>query len=144
MDCTEKMAALRAKLPAEEMISQAFSAMAKAYAPYSGFKVGAALLTADGIIYQGCNIENAAYSPCNCAERTAFFKAVSEGRRDFTAIVIVGNKRGEAGNYCPPCGVCRQVMAEFCKADFEILLAKDTENWKSYTLEQLLPERFTL
>ena len=79
MDCTEKMAALRAKLPAEEMISQAFSAMAKAYAPYSGFKVGAALLTADGIIYQGCNIENAAYTPSNCAERTAFFKAVSEG-----------------------------------------------------------------
>ena len=73
-----------------------------------------------------------------------FFKAVSEGRRDFTAIAIVGNKRGEAGDYCPPCGVCRQVMAEFCKADFEILLAKDTENWKSYTLEQLLPERFTL
>ena len=84
------------------------------------------------------------YSPGNCAERTAFFKAVSEGRRDFTAIAIVGNKRGEAGDYCPPCGVCRQVMAEFCKADFEILLAKDTENWKSYTLEQLLPERFTL
>ena len=98
----------------------------------------------NGSVYTGCNIENAAYTPTNCAERTAFFKAVSEGERDFQAIAIVGNKRGEAGDYCPPCGVCRQVMAEFCKADFEILLAKDTENWKSYTLEQLLPERFTL
>ena len=117
----------------KELVRQAFLAQQQAYAPYSEFLVGAALLT-----------ENAAYSPGNCAERTAFFKAVSEGRRDFTAIAIVGNKRGEAGDYCPPCGVCRQVMAEFCKADFEILLAKDTENWKSYTLEQLLPERFTL
>ena len=145
----------------KELVRQAFLAQQQAYAPYSEFLVGAALLTEDGKIYQGCNIENAAYSPGNCAERTAFFKAVSEGRRDFTAIAIVGNKRGEAGDYCPPCcvvggmnkelkeyaapcGVCRQVMAEFCKADFEILLAKDTENWKSYTLEQLLPERFTL
>ena len=128
----------------EKLLELAHEARERAYAPYSHYAVGAALLTKDGRVYQGCNIENAAYSPCNCAERTAFFKAVSEGRRDFTAIVIVGNKRGEAGNYCPPCGVCRQVMAEFCKADFEILLAKDTENWKSYTLEQLLPERFTL
>ena len=117
----------------KELVRQAFLAQQQAYAPYSEFLVGAALLTEDGKIYQGCNIENAAYSPGNCAER-----------RDFTAIAIVGNKRGEAGDYCPPCGVCRQVMAEFCKADFEILLAKDTENWKSYTLEQLLPERFTL
>ena len=117
-----------------ELVRQAFLAQQQAYAPYSEFLVGAALLTEDGKIYQGCNIENAAYSPGNCAERTAYF----------TAIAIVGNKRGEAGDYCPPCGVCRQVMAEFCKADFEILLAKDTENWKSYTLEQLLPERFTL
>ena len=93
----------------KELVRQAFLAQQQAYAPYSEFLVGAALL-----------------------------------RRDFTAIAIVGNKRGEAGDYCPPCGVCRQVMAEFCKADFEILLAKDTENWKSYTLEQLLPERFTL
>ena len=112
----------------KELVRQAFLAQQQAYAPYSEFLVGAALLTEDGKIYQGCNIENAAYSPGNCAERTAFFKAVSEGRRDFTAIAIVGNKRGEAGDYCPPCGVCRQVMAEFCKADFEILLAKDTEN----------------
>ena len=128
----------------QELIRMALAAREKAYAPYSNFHVGAALYCKDGSIYTGCNIENAAFTPTNCAERTAFFKAVSEGRRDFTAIAIVGNKRGEAGDYCPPCGVCRQVMAEFCKADFEILLAKDTENWKSYTLEQLLPERFTL
>ena len=128
----------------EKLLELAHEARERAYAPYSHYAVGAALLTKDGRVYQGCNIENAAYSPGNCAGRTAFFKAVSEGRRDFTAIAIVGNKQGEAGDYCPPCGVCRQVMAEFCKADFEILLAKDTENWKSYTLEQLLPERFTL
>ena len=108
----------------KELVRRAFLAQQQAYAPYSEFLVGAALLTRDGKIYQGCNIENAAYSPSNCAERTAFFKAVSEGERDFQAIAIVGNKRGEAGDYCPPCGVCRQVMAEFCKADFEILLAK--------------------
>ena len=128
----------------KKLAQESIAAKEFAYTPYSHFRVGAALLTKDGGIYRGCNIENAAYTPTNCAERTAFFKAVSEGRRDFTAIAIVGNKRGEAGDYCPPCGVCRQVMAEFCKADFEILLAKDTENWKSYTLEQLLPERFTL
>ena len=128
----------------KQLIEISIGQLKYSYTPYSGFKVGAALLAKNGSVYTGCNIENAAYTPTNCAERTAFFKAVSEGRRDFTAIVIVGNKRGEAGNYCPPCGVCRQVMAEFCKADFEILLAKDTENWKSYTLEQLLPERFTL
>ena len=127
-----------------QLIETAIEQLKYSYTPYSGFKVGAALLAKNGTVYTGCNIENAAYTPTNCAERTAFFKAVSEGRRDFTAIAIVGNKRGEAGDYCPPCGVCRQVMAEFCKADFEILLAKDTENWKSYTLEQLLPERFTL
>ena len=127
-----------------QLLEAAKEAKKYSYAPYSNFHVGAALYCKDGSIYTGCNIENAAFTPTNCAERTAFFKAVSEGRRDFTAIAIVGNKRGEAGDYCPPCGVCRQVMAEFCKADFEILLAKDTENWKSYTLEQLLPERFTL
>ena len=106
--------------------------------------VGAALLRADGTVYQGCNIENASYSPTVCAERTAFFKAVYDGHRDFAAIAVCGGKDGVITGAFPPCGVCRQVMAEFCKADFEILLAKDTENWKSYTLEQLLPERFTL
>ena len=117
----------------KELVRQAFLAQQQAYAPNSEFLVGAALLTEDGKIYQGCNIENAAYSPGNCAERTAFFKAVSEGRRDFTAIAIVGNKRGEAGDYCPPCGVCRQGMAEFCKADFEILRKTGKViHWSSY------------
>lgn len=143
MDCTEKMAALRAKLPAEEMISQAFSAMAKAYAPYSGFKVGAALLTADGIIYQGCNIENAAYTPSNCAERTAFFKAVSEGVREFTAICIVGGKDGVPEGLTAPCGVCRQVMMEFCDPErFRIVLGKEDLSFREYTLKELLPLGF--
>ena len=127
-----------------ELIHKAIAAREFAYAPYSNFCVGAALLTKSGKIYTGCNVENAGYSATNCAERTAFFKAVSEGEREFAAIAIVGGPRGPLTEYCSPCGVCRQVMAEFCKADFEILLAKDTENWKSYTLEQLLPERFTL
>ena len=143
MDCTEKMAALRAKLPAEEMISQAFSAMAKAYAPYSGFKVGAALLTADGIIYQGCNIENAAYTPSNCAERTAMFKAVSEGNMDFRAIAIVGGPKGkEPKDFCAPCGVCRQVMQEFCAPDFMIYMGRGDDSYEAVPLEQLLPYGF--
>ena len=126
-----------------ELVRQAFLAQQQAYAPYSEFLVGAALLTEDGKIYQGCNIENAAYSPGNCAERTAFFKAVSEGRRDFMAIAIVGNKRGEAGDYCPPCGVCRQVMREFCAPDnFKIYLAKSPEDYREFTLEQILPMGF--
>ena len=133
MDCTEKMAALRAKLPAEEMISQAYSAMAKAYAPYSGFKVGAALLTADGIIYQGCNIENAAYTPSNCAERTAFFKA----------ICIVGGKDGVPEGLTAPCGVCRQVMMEFCDPEtFQIILPSSREEYEIFTLKELLPIGF--
>lgn len=144
MDCTERMAALRTKLPAEEMISQAFSAMAKAYAPYSGFKVGAALLTADGIIYQGCNIENAAYTPSNCAERTAFFKAVSEGVREFTAICIVGGKDGVPEGLTAPCGVCRQVMMEFCDPErFRIVLGKGDLSFREYTLKELLPLGFS-
>ena len=126
-----------------ELVRQAFLAQQQAYAPYSEFLVGAALLTEDGKIYQGCNIENAAYSPGNCAERTAFFKAVSEGRRDFTAIAIVGNKRGEAGDYCPPCGVCRQVMREFCDpSKFQVVLARSLEDYKVFLLEELLPESF--
>ena len=145
MDCTEKMAALRAKLPAEEMISQAFSAMAKAYAPYSGFKVGAALLTADGIIYQGCNIENASFSATNCAERTAFFKAVYDGCYDFAAIAVVGGPAGKPvqaqDEPSGPCGVCRQVMAEFCDPDeFLVIHGKTPEDYKQFTLREMLPE----
>ena len=127
----------------KELIRKAIEAMNAAYTPYSGFRVGAALLTEDGRIYQGCNIENAAYTPTVCAERTAFFKAVSEGERRFSAICIVGGKYGILSGYTAPCGVCRQVMREFCQPDhFRIILAKDEEHWKEYSLSELLPEGF--
>ncbi|MCQ2599768.1 MAG: cytidine deaminase [Treponema sp.] len=113
------------------------------YAPYSHFHVGAALLSKDGKIYTGCNIENAAYGPSNCAERTAFFKAVSEGVKQFDAIMIVGGPNGQIKDYCPPCGVCRQVMMEFCNPDeFKILLAKSEDDIVEYTLKELLPLGF--
>lgn len=143
MDCTEKLAEIRAPLPVEEMISQAFSAMAKAYTPYSGFQVGAALLASNGTIYQGCNIENAAYTPTNCAERTAFFKAVSEGVMEFKAICIVGGKGGVPEGITAPCGVCRQVMMEFCDPEtFQIILASGREAYEVFTLKELLPVGF--
>ena len=128
----------------QELIGLALEARERAYAPYSDFLVGAALLTADGKVYQGCNSENAAYSPTNCAERTAFFKAVSEGEHHFVSIVIVGGRRNEKElSYCAPCGVCRQVMQEFCDPkEFRIILAKSKDEWKSYRLEELLPEGF--
>ncbi|MBQ7767726.1 MAG: cytidine deaminase [Oscillospiraceae bacterium] len=125
----------------EKLISMAVEAMGKAYAPYSGFRVGAALLCSDGTIYTGCNIENAAYSPTNCAERTAIFKAVSEGRRDFTAIAVCGGKNGIIANLCTPCGVCRQVLREFCKDDFPVYLAHK-DGFKALTLGDLLPYSF--
>ena len=96
----------------------------------------------NGAVYTGNNIENAAYTPSVCAERCAFFKAVSEGERDFTAIALCGGLNGVVKDYCAPCGVCRQVMREFCKPDFKIILVKSEEEWKIYTLSQLLPERF--
>ena len=127
----------------KELVRQAFLAQRQAYAPYSEFLVGAALLTEDGKIYQGCNIENAAYSPGNCAERTAFFKAVSEGVKEFDAICIVGGKDGVLTEYAPPCGVCRQVMMEFCDPEtFQIILATDLEHYDIYTLKELLPLGF--
>ena len=125
----------------EKLISMAVEAMGKAYAPYSGFRVGAALLCSDGTVYTGCNIENAAYSPTNCAERTAVFKAVSEGRRDFTAIAVCGGKNGIITNLCTPCGVCRQVLQEFCKDDFPVYLAHK-DGFKALTLGDLLPYSF--
>ena len=127
----------------QELIALARTARERAYAPYSGFRVGAALLTADGRVYTGCNIENAAYSPTNCAERTAFFKAVSEGVRDFAAIAIVGGKGENPDAVCTPCGVCRQVMAEFCKPDFRVILG-NAEQTAAYTLDSLLPYSFSL
>ncbi|MBQ3251949.1 MAG: cytidine deaminase [Oscillospiraceae bacterium] len=126
-----------------DLIDEAKQAMATAYAPYSGFQVGAALLCADGTVYTGCNMENAAYSPTLCAERTAFAKAVSEGRRDFTAMAVCGGKNGVISGICTPCGVCRQVMAEFCREDFQILLVTP-EGYEKRTLGQLLPESFLL
>ena len=128
----------------EEMIDLAIEQLNYSYTPYSGFKVGAALLTKEGKIYKGCNIENAAFSPSNCAERTAFFKAVSEGVTEFSAIAIVGGKAGEtADNFCAPCGVCRQVMAEFCAPEtFRILLGKENLEYKEYTLGEILPQGF--
>ena len=128
----------------KELIALAKEAMEKAYAPYSEFLVGAALLCSDGSVYQGCNIENAAFSPTNCAERTAFFKAVSEGHRDFTAIAICGGKGGVITGKVTPCGVCRQVMGEFCGEDFRIYLAKENDGYEERTLGQLLPEGFSL
>lgn len=125
------------------LIHAAIEAMGRSYSPYSHFQVGAALLTKGGRIYQGCNIENAAYTPTNCAERTAFFKAVSEGERDFAAICIVGGKEGKPESFTAPCGVCRQVMMEFCNPrTFRVILALDENQWKEYTLEELLPMGF--
>lgn len=126
-----------------ELIRLAKDAMQHAYAPYSGFKVGAALLTADGKIYPGCNIENAAYTPSNCAERTAFFKAVYAGERDFTAIAVVGGKDGVIEDVFPPCGVCRQVMQEFCGPDFMIYMGRADDSFVAVRLEDFLPYGFS-
>ncbi len=127
-----------------QLIREAIHSLKYSYSPYSGFKVGAALLTKDLKIYTGCNIENATYSPTNCAERTAFFKAVSEGKKEFQAIAVVGGKDGILTDYCPPCGVCRQVMLEFCNPkSFFVLLAKSEEDYWNYTLEDLIPMSFT-
>ena len=127
----------------EEMIDLAIEQLNYSYTPYSGFKVGAALLTKEGKIYKGCNIENAAYTPTNCAERTAFFKAVSEGERAFQAICVVGGKDGILTEYAAPCGVCRQVMMEFCDPDtFQIILATSKDQYEIFTLKELLPLGF--
>ena len=127
-----------------ELMQAATVARERAYAPYSNFRVGAALLTADGKLYTGCNIENAAFTPTNCAERTAFFKAVSEGKKDFLAIAIVGGKGEELEDFCAPCGVCRQVMTEFCDPKtFLIILARSEDDYMIYTLEELMPFGFS-
>ncbi len=127
----------------QTLIETAMEQLAFSYTPYSHFKVGAALLAKNGTIYTGCNIENAAYTPTNCAERTAIFKAVSEGVREFDAICIVGGKDGVLEDFAPPCGVCRQVMMEFCQPDkFQIILAKGKEEYQIYTLKDLMPQGF--
>ena len=130
-------------MTAERLVELAKEAMTHAYAPYSGYKVGAALLCADGTVYQGCNIENASYSPTNCAERTAFFKAIYDGKRDFEAIAICGGKDGVITGLFPPCGVCRQVMREFCQDDFKVYMITP-DGYESRTLADLLPDSFSL
>ena len=129
-------------MKAENLIAMAIEAMGHAYVPYSGYKVGAALLCADGTVYQGCNIENAAYGPTNCAERTAIFKAVYDGHRDFTAIAVCGGKDGVITGSFPPSGVCRQVMREFCGEDFLIYMVGANGSYQTVTLGQLLPFSF--
>ena len=124
-----------------ELIKIADKAREMSYSPYSGFKVGAALLCKNGKVYTGCNIENAAYTPTNCAERTAVFKAVSEGEREFLAIAIVGGKGDTLNDLCAPCGVCRQVLCEFCDGDFRIVLGT-RESIKTVTLGDILPYSF--
>ena len=127
------------------LLREAIEARKMAYTPYSHFQVGAALLTAEDKIYRGCNIENGAYSPSNCAERTAFFKAVSEGERNFSAIAVVGGPEdGALREVCAPCGVCRQVMQEFCGPDFEIVLGDSPEHFRTFTLAEILPLGFDL
>ena len=125
-----------------ELVKLAASARLKAYSPYSSFCVGAALLCADGTVYEGANIENSSYGATNCAERTAFFRALMEDKKDFVAIAIVGANRGEElSSFCAPCGICRQVMAEFCGRDFEVLLF-DGNEIKTFMLSDILPEAF--
>lgn len=125
----------------KELIDTALGQLKNSYSPYSNFKVSAALITKSGKIFTGVNVENSAFSATTCAERTAFIKAISDGDKDFSAIAVVGGKNGEITDFCPPCGVCRQIMQEFCKPDFRILLFNGSQI-KSYTLSQLLPESF--
>lgn len=127
----------------EKLCALAIEAMGRAYAPYSGYQVGAALLCADGTVYQGCNIENASYTPTICAERTAIFKAVYDGRRDFTAIAVCGGKNGVIAGAFPPCGVCRQVMREFCRDDFTLYLVGENGTYEAHTLGEMLPFSFS-
>ena len=127
----------------QELIREAIAARKRSYSPYSHFQVGAALLGRSGKVYTGCNIENAAYTPTNCAERTAFFKAISEGEKEFEMIAIVGGPAKSARtDYCPPCGVCRQVMREFCGDDFLIYMITP-EGCEAHTLAEILPFSFS-
>ena len=130
-------------MTAQTLIEQAMEAMDRAYSPYSGYKVGAALLCADGTVYCGCNIENASFTPTVCAERSAIFKAVYDGHRDFVAIAVCGGKDGVITGPFPPCGVCRQVMREFCDDDFMVYMAGAGESYEGYPLKEMLPHSFS-
>ena len=128
----------------QQLMRTAIEYRKRSYSPYSGYQVGAALLTVDGEIFGGCNVENASFSPTNCAERTALFKAVSEGKTEFAAIAVVGGKAGESPEFCTPCGVCRQALVEFCNPkEFMVYLGTGVEDYKAYLLEELLPFSFT-
>lgn len=127
----------------KELVLLAIDAMKNSYSPYSSFKVGAALLTKSGKTYSGCNIENVAFSPTVCAERVAFFKAISEGEKEFTKIAVAGGKNGIITSATSPCGVCRQVMSEFCNEDFEILIVKENNEYETVSLKNLLPYSFS-
>lgn len=129
-------------MDARELMAAAQRARENSYSPYSHFRVGAALLTKSGKVFCGCNIENASFPAGICAERTAIFKAVSEGEREFEAIALVGGREGETAEFCAPCGVCRQVMAEFCAENFRIYLGNEA-HFEAYTLDMLLPFSFT-
>ncbi|HKL99243.1 MAG TPA: cytidine deaminase [Mobilitalea sp.] len=127
----------------KNLIREAMEGIKQAYTPYSNFWVGSALLTSHQKVYTGCNIENAAYGATNCAERTAFYKAISEGEKQFAAIAIVGGKNGMILDYCPPCGICRQVMREFVDpSKFLVILAKSEDDYLLFFLEELLPMGF--
>ena len=126
----------------KELIARAIAAMDRAYVPYSGYRVGAALLCADGKVYEGCNIENGSYGATNCAERTAFFRAVFDGEREFAAIAVCGGKDGIIRDYFPPCGICRQVMREFCEDDFRIYMVGKDGVYLERTLNEILPDSF--
>ena len=125
--------------PYEILIKKSYEERENAYSPYSSFKVGAALMCADGSIYTGCNIENASYGATLCAERVAIGKAISEGKRDFLAIAVVGS----GNDYCYPCGICRQVLSEFCNSDFKVILPLENKETKEMSLSELLPCSFT-
>lgn len=130
-------------MEAYELAALAIEAKKMSYSPYSGFKVGAALLARSGRVFMGTNVECASYSATNCAERTAVFKAVSEGERDFSAIAVAGGYDNTDPGYCYPCGVCRQVLFEFCDAEtFKVYVVKDNDNYKEYLLKELLPFGF--
>ena len=128
----------------EALCAAAIAARQQAYAPYSGCLVGAALLAADGSVYTGCNVENASYGATLCAERTAFAKAISEGNRQFTMLAVAGSEGNEINGGFPPCGICRQVIAEFCEPDFTVLVVTASDTYKEYTLSELLPAAFRL
>ena len=128
----------------EQLMARAQKARGHSYCPYSNYAVGAALLCADGTVYEGCNVENSSYTPTVCAERVAFFKAIFDGKRDFTAIAVCGGPKDLPTKTCTPCGVCRQVMSEFCGPDFEILMSAGPDTFTVKTLKDLLPYSFEL